>query len=130
MMLIGYKDGSMRVIVSTANLVEDDWHNRTQGIWVGPKCEPLLENADTTTGESPTGFREDLVRYLVSYNLPKLQPWIARIRKTSFKHVKYVRKSFVRWPHANNYISVYFLLLRCQVDTVILRKAIILGMQR
>lgn len=31
MMLLGYKDGSMRVVVSTANLYEDDWHNRTQG---------------------------------------------------------------------------------------------------
>lgn len=31
MMLLGYKDQSMRVVVSTANLYEDDWHNRTQG---------------------------------------------------------------------------------------------------
>lgn len=31
MMLLGYKDGSMRVVVSTANLYEDDWDNRTQG---------------------------------------------------------------------------------------------------
>lgn len=32
MMLLGYKDQSMRVVISTANLYEDDWHNRTQGI--------------------------------------------------------------------------------------------------
>lgn len=31
MMLFAYKDNSMRVIVSTANLYEADWHNRTQG---------------------------------------------------------------------------------------------------
>lgn len=31
MSLLGYKDGSMRVVVSTANLYEDDWENRTQG---------------------------------------------------------------------------------------------------
>lgn len=31
MMILGYKDGSMRVVISTANLYEDDWHNRTQG---------------------------------------------------------------------------------------------------
>lgn len=31
MMLFGYKDQSMRVVVSTANLYEADWHNRTQG---------------------------------------------------------------------------------------------------
>lgn len=29
-MLLGYTDGSMRVIISTANLYEDDWENRTQ----------------------------------------------------------------------------------------------------
>lgn len=88
MMLLGYKDGSMRVIVSTANLVEDDWHNRVQGIWVSPKCPALSEGADTATGDSPTGFRDDLVRYLVTYNIPKLQPFIARIRKSNFQDVK------------------------------------------
>lgn len=31
MMLFGYKDQSMRIVVSTANLYEADWHNRTQG---------------------------------------------------------------------------------------------------
>lgn len=31
MMLLGYKDGSMRVIVSTANLYAEDWLNHTQG---------------------------------------------------------------------------------------------------
>lgn len=31
MMLLGYRDGSMRVIVSTANLYAEDWLNHTQG---------------------------------------------------------------------------------------------------
>lgn len=31
MMLLGYRDGSMRVIVSTANLYAEDWRNHTQG---------------------------------------------------------------------------------------------------
>lgn len=31
MMLFGYKDGSMRVIISTANLYAEDWRNHTQG---------------------------------------------------------------------------------------------------
>lgn len=30
-MIFEYEDGSMRVVVSTANLYEDDWHNRVQG---------------------------------------------------------------------------------------------------
>lgn len=88
MMLLGYKDGSMRVVVSTANLVEDDWHNRTQGLWLSPKCLALADNADTAIADSPTGFRDDLLRYLNTYNIPTLQPWIARIRKTDFSKVK------------------------------------------
>lgn len=31
MMLLCYEDGSLRVVVSTANLYQDDWDNRTQG---------------------------------------------------------------------------------------------------
>jgi len=31
MMILQYKDGGIRVIVSTANLCNDDWQNRTQG---------------------------------------------------------------------------------------------------
>ncbi|ALC38575.1 gkt [Drosophila busckii] len=82
MMLLGYADGSMRVVISTANLYEDDWHNRTQGLWISPKLTPLPEGADTAAGESATGFKQDLMLYLVEYKLSQLQPWIARIRKS------------------------------------------------
>ncbi|KAM7350262.1 tyrosyl-DNA phosphodiesterase glaikit [Cochliomyia hominivorax] len=86
-MLIGYTDGSMRVVVSTANLYEDDWHNRTQGIWISPLCPALPDSADTAAGESPTNFRQDLMLYLVEYKCAKLQPWIARIRKSDFSAI-------------------------------------------
>ncbi|XP_054729910.1 probable tyrosyl-DNA phosphodiesterase [Anastrepha obliqua] len=86
-MLLGYTDGGMRVVISTANLYEDDWHNRTQGIWISPKLPALPANVDTTAGESPTNFRQDLMLYLVEYKIAKLQPWIARIRKTDFSSI-------------------------------------------
>ncbi|XP_017482591.1 PREDICTED: probable tyrosyl-DNA phosphodiesterase [Rhagoletis zephyria] len=86
-MLLGYTDGGMRIVISTANLYEDDWHNRTQGIWISPKLPALAQNVDTTAGESPTNFRQDLMLYLVEYKIPKLQPWIARIRKTDFSSI-------------------------------------------
>lgn len=87
MMLLGYTDGSMRVVISTANLYEDDWHNRTQGLWISPRLPALPEDADTTAGESPTGFKQDLMLYLVAYKLSHLQPWIARIRKSDFSAI-------------------------------------------
>lgn len=89
MMLLGYADGSMRCIVSTANLVEDDWHNRTQGLWIGPRCARLPDDADTGAGAGPTGFRDDLLRYLAAYGaVAALQPWLARVRRTDFSAVK------------------------------------------
>lgn len=87
MMLLGYKDGSMRVVVSTANLYEDDWHNRTQGLWMSNKLDALPDTHDTAAGESATAFRADLLKYLMSYNNSKLQPWIARVRKSNFQSV-------------------------------------------
>ncbi|XP_026473134.1 probable tyrosyl-DNA phosphodiesterase [Ctenocephalides felis] len=87
MSLLGYKDGSMRVVVSTANLYEDDWENRTQGLWVSPRLPAIETVWDTRVGESETGFRDDLLRYLISYKIPQLQTWIARIRKTDFSSI-------------------------------------------
>lgn len=88
MMLLGYKDGSMRVVISTANLYEDDWHNRTQGLWISPKLEAVPDDCDAAFGESPTMFRGDLIQYLSTYNIGRVQPWIARIRKSNFTKVK------------------------------------------
>lgn len=63
MAILNYKDGSIRVVVHTANLVESDWDNRTQGVWISPACPPLPMGHDTGAGESPTGFKKDLVTY-------------------------------------------------------------------
>lgn len=88
-MLLGYKDGSMRVVVSTANLYEDDWRNRSQGIWISPRCyEVTGDSAHSSTGESVTGFRADLIRYLNTYRMPQLQEWTARIQRTDFSAIK------------------------------------------
>lgn len=86
-MILCYKDGSSRIVISTANLYVDDWHNRTQGLWISNELPPLPDDADTASGESQTGFRDDFVRYLVAYNNSKLQPWISRLRKTDFTSV-------------------------------------------
>lgn len=89
MMFLFYKDGSMRIVVSTANLYEDDWHNRVQGLWISDKLPALPDGVShAQNGESETNFRSDLLTYLHAYNIPKLQPIIARIRSTDFSSVK------------------------------------------
>ncbi|XP_071452612.1 probable tyrosyl-DNA phosphodiesterase [Hetaerina americana] len=88
MSIFKYTDGSVRVIVSTANLIESDWDNRTQGVWIGPRCMPLPTGANTNDGESTTNFRTDLVRYLSAYRLSILQEWIGTLRKIDFSPVR------------------------------------------
>ncbi|XP_058067233.1 probable tyrosyl-DNA phosphodiesterase [Anopheles bellator] len=99
--LYGYRDGSLRIVISTANLYEDDWHNRTQGLWISPRLPAVPENADTAYGESVTDFRSNLLSYLEAYKLPQLQQWMARIRKTDFSDVKVCLVASVPGGHVN-----------------------------
>lgn len=91
-MLLGYKDGSMRVVISTANLYEDDWDNRTQGLWMSERLDAIPSGSSTTAGDSVTEFRRELLNYLSSYNLPLLRQWIERIRNTNFASVMHSYK--------------------------------------
>lgn len=84
-MLIGYRDQSMRVIVSTANLYHEDWHDRTNGVWISPRCYRMTENFEN--GESRTHFREDLIEFLSWYKVNDLAQWIERIRATNFSAI-------------------------------------------
>lgn len=88
MAILSYKDGSIRVVVHTANLVESDWDNRTQGVWISPVCPPLPMGHDTGAGESPTGFKKDLLSYLSAYRLPELQEWIGKVQRSDCSNVK------------------------------------------
>lgn len=109
MMLLFYKDSSLRVVVSTANLYEDDWDNRVQGLWISDKLPALPEGVSHTVhGESVTGFRGDLMRYLIQYNITKLQPIIARIRETDFSSVKVFFVSSVPGSHRDSGKGIYF----------------------
>ncbi|XP_053680169.1 probable tyrosyl-DNA phosphodiesterase [Anopheles nili] len=99
--LYGYRDGSMRIVVSTANLYEDDWHNRTQGLWVSPRLPAVPEDSDTSFGESVTDFRANLLAYLNAYKIPRLQQWVTRIRKTDFSELKVCFVASVPGGHVN-----------------------------
>lgn len=82
-----YEDGNLRVIVHTGNLIESDWEDRTQGIWVSPSI-PELRDGSRGGGESPTGFKRDLLRYFEAYSLPCLKPWIERIKNSDMSSIK------------------------------------------
>ncbi|XP_042224593.1 tyrosyl-DNA phosphodiesterase 1-like isoform X2 [Homarus americanus] len=85
-MLFQYKTGC-RVVVHTANLVPDDWYEKTQGYWVSPVF-PELENGRESLldGESPTRFKRDLVDYLLAYKVPDLTRWANLVKKYDFSN--------------------------------------------
>ncbi|XP_059045014.1 probable tyrosyl-DNA phosphodiesterase [Achroia grisella] len=87
MMLLCYEDGSLRVVISTANLYIDDWENRTQGLWFSPNCPELPPEAMPFEGESPTGFKKSLLRYLNHYQMPQLAYYLERVKRCDFSHI-------------------------------------------
>uniref|UniRef100_A0A8C5WLL3 Tyrosyl-DNA phosphodiesterase 1 n=1 Tax=Leptobrachium leishanense TaxID=445787 RepID=A0A8C5WLL3_9ANUR len=80
MMLLLYKEG-LRVVIHTSNLIHDDWHQKTQGIWLSPLYPRIAEGASISAGESATHFRADLMAYLASYNSPSLKEWMDIIKQ-------------------------------------------------
>ncbi|XP_023331036.1 probable tyrosyl-DNA phosphodiesterase [Eurytemora carolleeae] len=77
MMVFVYEDESVRVVVHTANLVGSDWENRTQGVWVSPRCMKL--NSSESKGESPTNFKSSLIKYLKFYEVSAVHQFIDAI---------------------------------------------------
>ncbi|XP_022164790.1 probable tyrosyl-DNA phosphodiesterase [Myzus persicae] len=81
--MFAYADGSLRVVVMSANLTEDDWTKYAQGIWVSPKF-PLKEKDNKSDGNSKTDFKIDILRYLKSFKEESLSQWIQKIEKVDF----------------------------------------------
>ncbi|TRY77996.1 hypothetical protein TCAL_04219, partial [Tigriopus californicus] len=91
MMLFHYDDGSVRVVVSTANLIGSDWTNRTQGLWISPRCPTLPSSSASSNlaelGESRTRFKASLLRYLKYYELSALREYIEAVKQCDFSAV-------------------------------------------
>uniref|UniRef100_A0A2S2N9H3 Putative tyrosyl-DNA phosphodiesterase n=2 Tax=Schizaphis graminum TaxID=13262 RepID=A0A2S2N9H3_SCHGA len=81
--LFAYADGSLRVVVMTANLCEDDWTKYTQGIWVS-QTFPLKKEDNKSDGNSKTNFKIDILRYLKSFDEQLLSQWIEKVEKVDF----------------------------------------------
>lgn len=58
------------------------------GLWISDRLPQLPDGTDTGAGESSTEFRKDLLKYLSSYKLADLQPWVVQIRKADFSSIK------------------------------------------
>ncbi|XP_076054925.1 tyrosyl-DNA phosphodiesterase 1-like [Oratosquilla oratoria] len=84
MMIFLYTSG-IRVVIHTANLVEDDWYEKTQGYWVSPVFPPLGNGKSSLLeGESPTQFKQSLVNYLLAYKVSALGRWANIVKGYDF----------------------------------------------
>ncbi|KAL5463369.1 hypothetical protein EMCRGX_G032262 [Ephydatia muelleri] len=72
-MMLLLLDCGMRVVIHTANLIEKDWDQKTQGAWVSPLFpkEP----------SGPSTFQKDLLDYLTAYGGTGLDVWKQHIRE-------------------------------------------------
>lgn len=86
MMLLHYEEG-LRVVIHTSNLIHEDWHQKTQGIWLSP-LYPRLTQGSVGSGESPTHFKADLISYLTAYNMPQLKEWADLIQEHDLSETK------------------------------------------
>ncbi|NXT19047.1 TYDP1 phosphodiesterase, partial [Syrrhaptes paradoxus] len=80
MMLLLYEEG-LRVVIHTSNLIAEDWHQKTQGMWLSPLYPRLPRGTTGSAGESETNFKSDLISYLMAYNSPTLKEWIDLIQE-------------------------------------------------
>lgn len=101
MMILCYEDGSLRVVVSTANLYYDDWENRTQGLWMSPRCPELPETSTALDGDSPTGFKRSLLQYLLHYEKPEIGCYVERVERCDFSHINVFLVTSVPGSHSD-----------------------------
>nr|XP_028573653.1 tyrosyl-DNA phosphodiesterase 1 isoform X3 [Podarcis muralis] len=87
MMLLHYEEG-LRVVIHTSNLIDDDWYQKTQGIWLSPLYPKLPLGAAEAAGESRTNFKCDLISYLRSYGSPTLNEWVEIIKQHDFSETR------------------------------------------
>ncbi|XP_013910599.1 PREDICTED: tyrosyl-DNA phosphodiesterase 1 [Thamnophis sirtalis] len=80
MMLLNYEEG-LRVVIHTSNLIDDDWYQKTQGIWLSPLYPRLPPGSPESDGESHTHFKSDLISYLISYKSASLMEWVEIIKQ-------------------------------------------------
>ncbi|KHJ91887.1 Tyrosyl-DNA phosphodiesterase [Oesophagostomum dentatum] len=72
----------LHIIVSTANLVEGDWDQKTQCFYYA--SGPFLNSGSVATEK---GFSKDLCDYLSEYHLSDLTYWIDRIKNCDLSDI-------------------------------------------
>ena len=86
MMLLHYY-GALRVIISTANLVPQDWDKKSQGFYMSP----LFIIGDKRIIDNQSKFKCDLLQYLHAYKKKDLNKWIEIIEHANISLANNIR---------------------------------------
>jgi len=71
-------------------------------LWISPHLPRLPDSANPSDGESLTGFKKDLKRYLSRYEQPALTQWIWKVQKADFSKVNVFLIASVPGIYQNN----------------------------
>ncbi|KAF9153538.1 hypothetical protein BG015_003174 [Linnemannia schmuckeri] len=83
-MILFYRDGTMQLVIHTANMIERDWRNKTQGVFRTGR----LYKKPGNTGLSTCAFERDLLEYLDRYF--EHEQVTSRVRQYDFSKIKAV----------------------------------------
>jgi tyrosyl-DNA phosphodiesterase-1 len=95
MMVLFYSTGDARAVIHTANLIEQDWKNKSQGVWISP-----LLSAKPLGSSSSCQFEDDFVQYLEAYKEEKINKLAKRLRKLDFSKCRAVIVASVPGRHS------------------------------
>jgi tyrosyl-DNA phosphodiesterase-1 len=96
MMILFYSTGDARVVIHTANLIEVDWTNKTQGVWISP----LLSAKPHGTSSASCQFEDDLTQYFEAYKEEKINSLVKRLRKLDFTKCRAVIVASIPGRHS------------------------------
>lgn len=84
MMLLFYNDDSMKLIIHTANLIQRDWTDKCQGLFISP----LLFKKKA--GQIASVFEKDIVQYFRAYKNVQIAKMVLRLQSFDFSPIKVI----------------------------------------
>ena len=93
MMFLLYNNG-LRIIIHTANIIEIDWYQKTNGVWISELFSPITDteskaSANMKKTDSVTNFKQYLIMYLEHYQKKELNEWIDIVKTHDMKSAKF-----------------------------------------
>ncbi|KAF9191445.1 tyrosyl-DNA phosphodiesterase 1 [Haplosporangium sp. Z 767] len=82
-MLLFYRDNTMQLIIHTANMIEQDWRNKTQAAFTTGRLSKKVQGPGLPT----CAFERDLLEYLERYNNREITNRISQFDFTGVKGV-------------------------------------------